>query len=129
MSAGMPDMGALLAQAQQMQAQLAAAQAELANTVVTGSAGGGLVKASVSGSGELVALEISPEAVDPTDTETLADLVLAAVRDAHRAMAAAQEQAMGSMVGGLGDLAAGLGLGGAMGGLPGGGGPGLPAGQ
>ncbi|MGQ0625489.1 MAG: YbaB/EbfC family nucleoid-associated protein [Sporichthyaceae bacterium] len=129
MTTGMPDMGSLLAQAQQMQAQLASAQAELANTVVTGSAGGGLVRASVSGAGELVALEISPEAVDPEDTETLADLVLAAVRDANRAMAAAQEQAMGSMVGGLGELAAGLGLGGAMGALPGGGAPGLTAGQ
>ncbi len=76
------DMNALLAQAQQMQAQLQQAQAELQNTTFVGSAGGGLVEATLQGSGELVGLKIDPQAIDPADTESLADLIIAAVRDA-----------------------------------------------
>ncbi len=85
------DLNALLAQAQAMQSQLEAAQADLANMTVHGTAGGGLVEATLTGTGELVGLKISPEACDPTDTETLADLIVAAVRDANQqAMAVAQ---------------------------------------
>ena len=69
------DMSGLLAQAQAMQEQLFTAQQELAETEVEGSAGGDLVTATVTGAGELVGLVIKPEAVDPEDTETLADLV------------------------------------------------------
>lgn len=104
------DMQQLLQQAQKMQQELAAAQQELAETPVAGSAGGGLVRATVTGSGELTALEIDPKAVDPEDTETLADLIVAAVRDAN---AAAQELAQAR----LGPLAQGLG-GGGIPGLP-----------
>jgi DNA-binding YbaB/EbfC family protein len=100
-------MQALLQQAQKMQQDLAAAQQELAETEVEGTAGGGLVKATVSGAGELRALVIDPKAVDPEDTETLADLVVAAV---HSATDAAQELQQSK----LGPLAQGLG-----GGLPG----------
>ena len=75
------DMSGLLAQAQAMQAQLMSAQQELAETTVEGTAGGDVVTATVTGAGELVGLVIKPEAVDPEDTETLADLVLAAVRE------------------------------------------------
>lgn len=82
---GQPDMQALLQQAQQMQQQLARTQAELAETTVGGTAGGGLVRATVSGTGELKGLVIDPKAVDPEDTETLADLILAAVRDGNAA--------------------------------------------
>ncbi|MFP5283674.1 MAG: YbaB/EbfC family nucleoid-associated protein, partial [Actinomycetes bacterium] len=84
------DMSGFLAQAQAMQQQLLTAQQELAETEVQGSAGGDLVTATVTGTGELVGLAIKPEAVDPEDTETLADLVVAAVRDAN---AQAQAQA------------------------------------
>lgn len=98
---GQPNMAQLMKQAQKMQQQLASAQEQLAQTTVTGSAGGGLVRATMSGSGELQALTIAPEAVDPDDTETLADLVLAAVRDAARAAAELQAQAMGPVAGGL----------------------------
>ncbi|TDC64717.1 YbaB/EbfC family nucleoid-associated protein [Streptomyces hainanensis] len=105
------DMQQLLQQAQKMQQDLAAAQQELAETPVEGSAGGGLVKATVTGSGELKSLEIDPRAVDPEDTETLADLVVAAVRDANNA---AQELARTK----LGPLAQGLGGGGGLPGLP-----------
>jgi nucleoid-associated protein EbfC len=96
------DMSGLLAQAQAMQQQLLQAQQELAETQVTGSAGGDLVTATITGAGELIGLVIRPEAVDPDDTETLADLVLAAVRDAtgkSQALAAAK---LGPLAGGLG---------------------------
>jgi DNA-binding YbaB/EbfC family protein len=101
---GQPNMQQLLKQAQKMQAQVAAAQGELATATVQGSAGGGLVSCVMTGTGELQALTIDPSAVDPTDVETLADLVLAAVRDAHRAAAQLQEQLMGPVAGGLGPL-------------------------
>ncbi|WP_407701024.1 YbaB/EbfC family nucleoid-associated protein [Wenjunlia vitaminophila] len=98
----------LLQQAQKMQQDLAAAQQELAETMVEGSAGGGLVKATVSGAGELQSLYISPEAVDPDDTETLADLVLAAVRDANNAAQNLQQQKLGPLAQGLGGGIPGL---------------------
>ena len=97
----------LMKQAQKMQQQLAAAQAELAEAEVTGTAGGGLVTATMTGSGELTALTISPEAVDPDDVETLQDLVVAAVRDASRAANQLAATTMGPVTGGLGG---GLGL-------------------
>jgi len=84
---GQLDMQQLLAAAQQMQEQLINAQQELADTEVSGTAGGGLVTARVNGQGELVDLTIKPEAIDADDLEetaqTIADLVLAAVRDAY----------------------------------------------
>ncbi|MFP8963142.1 YbaB/EbfC family nucleoid-associated protein [Streptomyces nanhaiensis] len=101
---GQPNMQQLLQQAQKMQQDLAAAQQELAETDVEGSAGGGLVKATVSGAGELKGLVIAPEAVDPEDTETLADLVLAAVRDANTAAQELQQQKLGPLAQGLGGM-------------------------
>ena len=101
------DMSGLLAQAQAMQEQLINAQQELAEMQIEGSAGGGLVTATVSGANELLSLVIKPEAVDPSDTETLADLVVAAIRDAtNKAQAVAASK--------LGPLAGGLGLGGGL---------------
>ena len=95
------DMNGLLAQAQAMQAQLAQAQQQLESTTFDGSAGGGLVKAVVTGTGELTGLTIAPQAVDPADTDTLADLVIAAVHDASGKAAAAQ-QAMTPKIPGMG---------------------------
>ncbi|MFJ4677102.1 MULTISPECIES: YbaB/EbfC family nucleoid-associated protein [unclassified Kitasatospora] len=92
----------LLKQAQKMQEDLARAQQELAEARVSGSAGGGLVEATATGAGELVALTISPAAVDPEDTETLADLVVAAVRDAAAAAQKLQAERMGPLTQGLG---------------------------
>lgn len=100
-------MQAILQQAQKMQEQLISAQQQLADAEVEGSSGGGLVKATVSGSGELKALVIDPKAVDPDDVETLADLVVAAVRDAGSNAQKLAEQTMGPLAGGLGG---GLGL-------------------
>jgi DNA-binding YbaB/EbfC family protein len=102
MTEGMPDMSALLAQAQQMQAQLEAAQQQLADERVTGHAGGGVVSATVTGTGDLVGLVIDPVAADPDDTETLADLVLAAYRDASAQALQRQQSAMGPFADGLG---------------------------
>jgi nucleoid-associated protein EbfC len=103
-------MAELLKQAQLMQQQLAQAQEELANAKVHGSAGGGLVTATVTGAGEVVGLTIDPRAVDPEDTESLADLVLAAIKDANRAAAELQAQTMGPLTEGLGGPGGGLGL-------------------
>jgi len=76
------DFGALMQSAAAMQQQMAQAQASLADERATGSAGGGLVTADVDGNGQLVALTIDPSVVDPDDVDTLADLIVAAVRDA-----------------------------------------------
>ena len=119
--AGGFDMSNLLAQAQAMQNQLMEAQADLEGQEIEGSAGGGLVTALVSGTGELLSLNIKKEAVDPDDTETLADLVVAAVRDASENAKQAAAAAMGPLAGGLGGAFGG------EGGIPGFGG--APAGQ
>ena len=92
-----------------MQQQLVAAQEELARTEVTGTAGGGLVTATMTGAGELTALTIAKDAVDPDDVETLQDLVVAAVRDAKREADARAAATMGPLAGGLGG-GGGLGL-------------------
>jgi hypothetical protein len=96
------DMSGFLAQAQAMQQQLLTAQQELAETEVKGSAGGDLVTATITGAGELIALQIKPEAVDPEDTETLADLIVAAVRDANTQSQALAAAKLGPLAGGLG---------------------------
>ena len=96
---GQPNIQQLMKQAQKMQEQIQAAQAELAATEVTGTAGGGLVTATMQGSGELTSLTIDPSVVDPADVETLQDLVVAAVRDAHRNVAALASDKMGPLAG------------------------------
>ncbi|WP_329133602.1 YbaB/EbfC family nucleoid-associated protein [Streptomyces sp. NBC_01476] len=98
---GQPNMQALLQQAQKMQQDLAAAQQELAEAEVEGSAGSGLVKATVTGAGELRSLVIDPKAVDPEDTETLADLVVAAVHNANEAAQKLQQTKLGPLTEGL----------------------------
>lgn len=97
-----PNMQQLMKQAQKMQRDLMAAQEELAAASVEGSAGGGLVRATMSGAGELTALAIDPSAVDPEDLETLQDLVVAAVRDAKRAADELAAATMGPLTGGMG---------------------------
>ena len=94
----------LLQQAQKMQQDLAEAQRELAAAEVEGQAGGGLVKATVTGSGDLRGLVIDPAAVDPEDTETLADLVVAAVQAANENAQRLQEEKLGPLAQGLGGI-------------------------
>ncbi len=116
---GTPDMSAVLAQAQQLQEQLVAAQQTLAETQVSGSAASGLVSATVTGTGELVSVTIKPEACDPDDAETLGDMVVAAVRDATESAEQLAAERLGPLSGGLegmGDLGAAIG----------GGSPGMP---
>ncbi|HET6686465.1 MAG TPA: YbaB/EbfC family nucleoid-associated protein [Jiangellaceae bacterium] len=101
------DVQQLLQQAQRMQEQLMSAQQNLAETEITGTAGGGLVTATVTGAGELVSLDIAPSVVDPTDVETLCDLVVAAVRDAHAQAQRLAADQMGPLGQGLGGLLGG----------------------
>lgn len=103
------DMGSLLQQAQQMQQQMEEAQRALGEQRVTGTAGGGMVVATVTGLGELVDLKIAPEAVDPQDTETLADLVIAAIHAANEEAERLQQAKIGPL-GALGGLGPGGGL-------------------
>jgi nucleoid-associated protein EbfC len=114
MQPGMPDLQQIVLKAQQMQAEMERAQASLAEAEVTGSAGGGLVTAVATASGELRSIRIDPSVVDRSDIETLEDLVVAAVHDARRAADELASQTMGSVAGGLAsslDLSS-LGLGG-----------------
>jgi len=106
------DMNALLQQAQQMQEQLASAQAQLADTIVDGTVAGGAVTVQVNGVGELVGVEIKAGGFDgasPDDLSDLGDMIVAAYRDAKAQADALAGEALGPLTGG---------------GLPGGGAPG-----
>jgi DNA-binding YbaB/EbfC family protein len=99
----------ILQQAQKMQQQLMAAQAELAAAEVVGQAGNGLVQVTMTAAGEVRNVRIDPKIVDPDDVETLQDLVVGAMQDAARAAQEMQAEKMGPLAGGLGG-AGGLGL-------------------
>jgi DNA-binding YbaB/EbfC family protein len=96
------DMDKLMQQAAQMQEQMQRMQEEAAQETAQSSVGGGLVKVTANGAGEVVAIEISPDAIDPDDPEALADLVLAGVNEALRSAAAAVEAKAEQMLGGMG---------------------------
>jgi DNA-binding YbaB/EbfC family protein len=96
------DMNALLQQAQQMQEQMMSAQAELADTVVDGTVGDGLVTVSVNGTGELVRVQIRQDSFDPGDTADLEDLIVAAYRDGKAKAEALAAEKLGPLAGGLG---------------------------
>ena len=87
--------------AQQMQQEMLRIQTELESTTVDGSAGGGVVKAIVTGKQELVSVSIDPSAVDPADVDMLQDLIVAAVNDALRMSRDLAEQKMASVTGGM----------------------------
>lgn len=99
---GQPNLQQLMKQAQKMQQQMADAQAELAETELTGTAGGGLVTVTTTGTGEVTSIKIDPQAVDPDDVETLEDLVLAALHNAAEAARELTEEKMGPLASGLG---------------------------
>lgn len=99
------DMRFLMKQAQQMQAKLQEAQANLR---AEGTAGGELVKVTLNGSKELVGLSISGEAMDPEDPSMLEDLLMAAFRDAATKADEAMKKQMGGMGAGLGIPGLGL---------------------
>ena len=104
-----PNLNQILKQAQQMQAEMEKAQEQLKGETVEASAGGGMVKVTMTGDMQLREITIAPEAIDPEDPELLQDMVTAAVNEALRS---AQELAASKM-GGI------AGLGGPGGGLPG----------
>ena len=106
-----PNMNQLLKQAQQMQAEMAKAQEQLKNEIVEASAGGGMVKVTMTGDMQLREIAISPEAVDPEDVDMLQDMVAAAVNEALRSAQELAANRMGGIAGGLG--------GGGLPGLPG----------
>lgn len=101
-------MAGLLAQAQQMQAQLLAAQNEITAAEVSGTAGNGLVTVTGTGAGDITAISIDPKVVDPDDVETLQDLVLGALADLANKREELAQDKMGPLAGGLGGLGGGL---------------------
>ena len=104
---GMPDLTQLLQQAQAMQQQLMDAQAQAAEQVVEGVAGGGVVKVTVTGGMDFQSVTIDPGAVDPDDVEMLQDLVLAAIHDAVARVNELQQDSLGGLGGALGGLLGG----------------------
>lgn len=87
------DMIKIMKQVQEMQSKVASAQEELANLMVEGQSGGGMVKVSMNGKGEMRGLKIDPTLLNPAEAEMLEDLILAANADAKsKAEAAAQEK-------------------------------------
>jgi len=95
---GMKD---LMKQAKKMQDEMMKAQEELANKIVEGTSGGGMVKVTMSGGGDFVGIKLDPEVVDPEDVEMLEDLIIAAVNEAHDKIAKTNEEEMGKLTGGL----------------------------
>ena|SRR3990172_2751908 len=94
--------GKMMKQMQKMQAEMGRIQDELASQEIEATAGGGMVKAVVNGKQELIKLEINPEAVDPEETDLLADMVLAAVNEAMRQAQELAAKKMGALTGGMG---------------------------
>jgi DNA-binding YbaB/EbfC family protein len=96
------DMRQLMEQAQQMQQQMMAAQEQLATKTYEGTAGGGVVKAVIQGTGEVLSVTFDPDILDPEDPEMAGDLVVAALNQAFAAMSADADSSMGGPPGGAG---------------------------
>jgi DNA-binding YbaB/EbfC family protein len=97
----MKNIGDLQRMAKEMQANMEKAQTELGEMTVTGTAGGGAVTVVMTGTQEAREIKISKDAVDPTDVDTLQDLVLAAVNDALARSKELAAQKLGGVTGGL----------------------------
>ncbi len=98
---GKKGMNDLMKQAKKMQDNLAKAQEELANTIVEGSAGGGMVKVEMNGKNQVISLKIDQEVVDPDDVEMLEDLIIAALNDAQDKVSKTSEDEMSKLTGGV----------------------------
>lgn len=103
------DVNKMMKQVQQMQAEMAKAQEELAAEVVEASAGGEMVTVKCTGALKITEVRIAPAAIDPDDAEMLEDLVLAAVNEALRSAQALAESKMSGVMGPMGGMG-GLGL-------------------
>jgi DNA-binding YbaB/EbfC family protein len=101
MASGFGDMQSLLKQAQEMQRRMQETMRSLAERILEGTSGGGVVKAYVNGNQELQAVKIDKAAVDPDDVETLEDLVTTAVRQALAAAKELRERETGKVTGGM----------------------------
>ncbi len=97
----MKNLGNLMKQAQQMQAKMAEMQEKMAETEVTGGAGGGMVSVTMNGKFDLKTIKIDPSLVDPAEVEMLEDLILAAFNDAKVKVEAATQEEMSKLTGGL----------------------------
>jgi len=97
----MGGLGNLVKQAQKLQTKIAKIQEEMATRTVEGSAGGGMVVATVNGNSEVVSIKIEPEVVNPEDVEMLQDLVVAAVNQAMKKAKNMLEEEMGKLTAGL----------------------------
>jgi nucleoid-associated protein EbfC len=97
----MKDLRDLQRMAKEMQASMEKAQSQLADETVEGTAGGGAVTVVMSGTQDVKSVRISPEAVDPSDVETLQDLVLAAIKDAVKRSKDLAAAKLGGITGGL----------------------------
>ena len=95
------DMNDMMQQAQRMQLELARAQEEIKEMTYTATSGGGMVEVTAVGDGSIESIVIKPEAIDPDDPEMLQDMVLVAVNEALRGVAAAGEERLGSVTGGF----------------------------
>ena len=98
---GVPNMGKLMKQAQQLQAKMAKMQEELSEKTVEASAGGGMVVAVANGRQEILSIRIEQEVIDPDDAEMLQDLVLAAVNDALNRAKEMMNEEMGNLTKGM----------------------------
>jgi DNA-binding YbaB/EbfC family protein len=96
------DLNKMMQQVQQMQAEMARVQEELATQTVESSAGGGAVKVTANGAGEIEKIEIAPEAIDPDDPELLSDMIVGAVNEALRSANELAQSRLGGLAGGLG---------------------------
>lgn len=96
------NMQAMLQQAQRMQAEMQAKQAELEEQVYDISAGGGVVKVKINGKKEILSIDLSPEIVDPDDVETLSDILVAAVNEAIKRVEDTASEAMSRITGSMG---------------------------
>ena len=94
----------MMKEAQKMQERLNKAQSDLAAQTLEVSSGGGKVNVTVNGGGDITAIKIAPEVVDPQDVEMLEDLVLSGIREAQEAARKLQSDTMGQVTGGLGGL-------------------------
>ncbi|MBR6322976.1 MAG: YbaB/EbfC family nucleoid-associated protein [Lachnospiraceae bacterium] len=96
------NMNNLMKQAQRMQREMQEKQEALEQQEFTASSGGGAVSVTMNGKREMLALTISPEAVDPDDVEMLQDMVISAVNEVLRQIEAANEETMAKLTGGMG---------------------------
>ena len=97
----MKDLGKLMKQAQELQTKMNDVQGQIANLEVEGVSGGGMLKVTMSGKGDMKSLKIDPSLIDPTDPEMLEDLILAAHSDAKRKAEAKSQEMMSDLTGGL----------------------------